>query len=377
MTVVSSDLDHLLLDVNASNPGGEYIRFQPEFDDLKSLREKMVSYLSDFDNGDPVKSSCIDFQEAAFDLLKGKTKDLQIAIWLTESLLLHEHFSGLEKATLFLLRFVKKFWNNMHPIEPEGEYSGRLAAFDWLDKTMVREIELLKFIGPPVSRGISFNKFFVENLKKKERKWTGIEVRRISASDRIIYEQFIKEKNDLDVAISQMTSEYLNSLNLNIKASIKNFEETRKTIEENIGEQTDLFKQIIERLVSVNKIILRFEGDKNKSEEHASEIKKSETLEHPKYIKNIDQVDVKENPVKVDFAKVKTWVGSIEERSELYSLLYILIEQLKLLDPNSPNIQLGNKMLLIKDMNFIDIMEELVDDRQMIDFVSRFFGVKE
>jgi hypothetical protein len=32
---------------------------------------------------------------------------------------------------------------------------------------------------------------------------------------------------------------------------------------------------------------------------------------------------------------------------------------------------------MIKDMNFIDIMEEIVEDTEMIDFVSRFFGISE
>ena len=371
------EIHQLIMDIEKSNPAGNYLRFDDDFENLKMTREKMVSYLSNFENDEPSKSHCSDVKNAAYTLLHDKTKDLQVALWLVESLLLLEQFSGLEKATSFLVEFVNKFWLNMHPYETDGEYSAKLSALDWLDKTMLKEIDLLKFIGPSAGGGVRYNKFFLENLRKKEKKYTGIQAKRLSSSDRIVFEQFNKEKNDLEVAISQMKTDELQEINREIQQSIINFKKVRDIIEKHINSDTGLFKGIIGRLIEVDKVVLRFQADKNETKIDDVEPKQLNTTAQQGQYENIEQVSFKDNSTIIDIETVKKWADRLEDRSELYAIFKILIERLKKIDPNSPNVQLGNKMLMIKDMNFIDIMEEIVDDTEMIDFVSRFFGISE
>ena len=99
----------LTLDIEKSNPAGDYLRFDDDFENLKITREKMVGYLSNFEHDEPSRSHCSDVKNAAYTLLHNRTKDLQVALWLVESLLLLEQFSGLEKATSFLVEFVDRF----------------------------------------------------------------------------------------------------------------------------------------------------------------------------------------------------------------------------------------------------------------------------
>ena len=377
MTSDLLEMRELTLDIEKSNPAGDYLRFDDDFENLKITREKMVGYLSNFEHDEPSRSHCSDVKNAAYTLLHNRTKDLQVALWLVESLLLLEQFSGLEKATSFLVEFVDRFWDSMHPCETEGEYSARISALDWLDKTIVKEIDLLKFIGPSVEDGVRYNKFFLENLRKKEKKYTGIQAKRLSSSDRIIFEQFNKEKNDLEVAISQMKIDKLKEIDREIQQSIKNFEQIRDNIEKHTNANSGLFKGIIRRLVEVDKIVLRFLADKNDVNIDDAKPEKINTATQQSQNENKEQVSFRDRTTAIDIEAVKTWVNNLEDRSELYALFEILIERLKIIDPNSPNVQLGNKMLMIKDMNFIDIMEEIVDDSEMIAFVSRFFGIND
>ena len=70
-----------------------------------------------------------------------------------------------------------------------------------------------------------------------------------------------------------------------------------------------------------------------------------------------------------------TAIEKIDNRDDLYIIFRGLVDRLKEIDPNSPNVQLGTKMLRIKDMGFVDILEELLDDERTKTQVVKFFGI--
>ena len=74
---------------------------------------------------------------------------------------------------------------------------------------------------------------------------------------------------------------------------------------------------------------------------------------------------------------VDRYITNLQDKNEVYELMSSLVERLSVLDPSSPNVQLGKKMLRIKDMTFLDILEELVDDKRARDHVIRFFGIRD
>jgi hypothetical protein len=73
--------------------------------------------------------------------------------------------------------------------------------------------------------------------------------------------------------------------------------------------------------------------------------------------------------------EIYRYISEQRDRDVIYEMMGAIISRLEQLDPNSPNIQLGKKMLKIRNMNFVDILEELVDDKRTRDQVVKFFGL--
>ncbi|HUQ95331.1 MAG TPA: type VI secretion system protein TssA [Bryobacteraceae bacterium] len=121
-------VEELLNPIPGPSPSGENVRYAPAFDKLKEARRPGGDWLSDAVAVDysVVAKHCEDF------LLK-KTKDLQIAVWLTEAWLVKQGFSGFQNGLLLIKGMMEKFWDTLYPeLEEDGDTGLRLAPIDWL-----------------------------------------------------------------------------------------------------------------------------------------------------------------------------------------------------------------------------------------------------
>ena len=89
------DINSLLAPIPGENPAGEDLRYSPIYDDLKEAR-RADDPLERGEWQREIKTSDWDkVISLAVDALSKKSKDLQIAAWLTEALIRKEGFSGL------------------------------------------------------------------------------------------------------------------------------------------------------------------------------------------------------------------------------------------------------------------------------------------
>jgi len=96
--------------------------------------------------------------------LTSKSKDLQLAAWLTEGLLHTEGFSGLRQGLLLCRDLVERFWDNLYPPLEDGEAELRAAALDWLGRSLEAPVK-----GTPlVLAGYDWFKFKETSLVKYE-----------------------------------------------------------------------------------------------------------------------------------------------------------------------------------------------------------------
>ena len=70
--------------------------------------------------------------------LKERTKDLQIAAWLTEALIRQEGFAGLSAGLQLLHGLLSKFWDTVYPqIEEDNDLELRVTPLSWLSQILV------------------------------------------------------------------------------------------------------------------------------------------------------------------------------------------------------------------------------------------------
>jgi type VI secretion system protein ImpA len=87
--------------------------------------------------------------------LATRTKDLQLAAWLTEALLHLEGFSGLHQGLQVCAELILTFWDTLYPAAEDGDVEARANLLEWLANSL--DIPLKET--PLVKAGYGFLKF--------------------------------------------------------------------------------------------------------------------------------------------------------------------------------------------------------------------------
>lgn len=147
--------EDLLSPIAGDNPSGVNLRYAPEYDQIKEARRQ--------DDGLPqgvwvTERKLADYRrviDLAQEALATKGKDLQFAAWLTEALLKHEGFSGLQQGLKLCHGLLDKFWDNVYPLGSDGDWEARAEPIEWIGNKLPDAVKNV----PLTLAGYSWYKF--------------------------------------------------------------------------------------------------------------------------------------------------------------------------------------------------------------------------
>ncbi|MGA2183927.1 MAG: type VI secretion system protein TssA [Bryobacteraceae bacterium] len=124
--------EDLLNPIPGDNPSGANLRYAPAYDQLKEARREE----------DGAEQGVWQYQvktadwplvvKLASDLLAKKSKDLQIAAWLTEAAIHREGFAGLKQGLVLLHGLLTFFWDTVYPEIEDGDLEMRATPLNWV-----------------------------------------------------------------------------------------------------------------------------------------------------------------------------------------------------------------------------------------------------
>lgn len=127
--------EDLLTPIVGDTPSGVDVRYDSKvllYDQIKEARRQD----DNLDQGDwQHDRKMADYPQViqlGQEALATKTKDLQVAAWLTEALLHTEGFSGLRQGLLLCQGLIANFWETLYPPIEESDLELRAAPLDWL-----------------------------------------------------------------------------------------------------------------------------------------------------------------------------------------------------------------------------------------------------
>ena len=148
------DIDAMLRPVSEESPSGENLRYSGVYDEITEARRAD----DDLNQGEwQTELKIADFSrvtDLAVDSLTSRTKDLQIAAWLSEALLKQHGFVGLRDSMKLLTGLQANFWDALHPEIDEGDMEGRANAIAWFETQAGDLVKTVPFTG---GDGYSFN----------------------------------------------------------------------------------------------------------------------------------------------------------------------------------------------------------------------------
>jgi type VI secretion system ImpA family protein len=124
--------DDLLNPIEGPNRSGANLRYDPIYDKIKEARREEDQPPPGMTERDRKVAENPLVIKLVTDLLAKRTKDLQLAAWLTEALLKQKGFGGLKDGLALCYGFVDKFWDTVFPELEDGDAQARGAPLGFV-----------------------------------------------------------------------------------------------------------------------------------------------------------------------------------------------------------------------------------------------------
>jgi type VI secretion system protein ImpA len=138
--------DDLLNPIEGPNPSGANLRYNPVYDKIKEARreeDQPPPGMTERDRKTADNSLVI---RLTIDTLTTKTKDLQLAAWLTEALLKQKGFGGLRDGLAVCHGLVEKFWDTVYPEIEDGDVQARGAPLGFIGTKLEIPLKLIPVV---------------------------------------------------------------------------------------------------------------------------------------------------------------------------------------------------------------------------------------
>src|SRR5215469_3508526 len=113
--------DDLLNPIEGPNPSGVSLRYDPLYIKITEARREENQPPPGMTERDRKIADNPLVIKLATDALTSKTKDLQLAAWLTEALLKQKGFGGLNDGLIFCEGLIERFWDTVYPELEDGD----------------------------------------------------------------------------------------------------------------------------------------------------------------------------------------------------------------------------------------------------------------
>ncbi|MDR2781182.1 MAG: type VI secretion system protein TssA [Holosporaceae bacterium] len=246
------NIEELLLPISENNECGEDLKYDHIYDQVKELRREDDPRLSQgIWQTDLKKANWPSVDRTCTNLLKTKTKDLQIAIWLLESWTVIEKFHGFNHGILLLLALCEKFWDDIYPaIDYENHnFISRLSPFYFLAEKVQEKIVILPIVNSmdSILNNYTLSDWMTARHNFKIKNTKGLSMREI-------------RKSVLSTPI-----EFFQNLQTEIIESINNLKRLDNFIVEKCGnDNSPSFRGIIDYLEDIRRVTSKNIEDKKK-----------------------------------------------------------------------------------------------------------------
>jgi type VI secretion system protein ImpA len=171
----ANDLTRLLAPLDGDARAGASFRYEPLYDEVKAMRvEDDPSLPQGIWQRELKKADWGGVARTCVDALATKTKDLQLAAWLTEAWVHLRGFAGLADGVRLMTGYVNDYWDDVHPTVAESDLEGRLAPIGWAMDKLALPVKRVHVTAPTGEDAVAYGwkdweaGLYVANIGKKD-----------------------------------------------------------------------------------------------------------------------------------------------------------------------------------------------------------------
>ena len=256
---VEIDLVGILTPIADDNPAGEDLRYIL-YDEITEARRADDS----FDRGDwqrDIKNADWETVIAlCSDALVNRTKDLQIAAWLTEAMTITEGFEGLLTGLKVIRGFLENFWESVYPKIEDDDLDFRVGRLEFLNNSLWTRIKQIPLTDINAKAGYSW-------LQWEESRRVGYEGDAAKAETRaeLIAEGKVTA-DDFDAAVTQSKKAFYESLAADVTKCNEEFETLEQLADEKFGKEAPRLAELRKSLEDCNQLVSKIMKEKRELE---------------------------------------------------------------------------------------------------------------
>jgi type VI secretion system protein ImpA len=255
--------DNLLTPIPGENPSGKNLRYDPIYDKIKEARRQEEELPSGDWATEIKKADWVQVQKLAVDALATKTKDLQIAAWLTEALFQREGFAGFREGLNLIRSLLENFWDTIYPEIEDGDLELRAAPIEWIGTTF----DLLVRKAPLTKSGYNFLQYKESRAVGYEADVQGDENKTAARQAKLDEGKLAPEAWDADVEITR--TEFYQALRENIEGTLESLQALNELCDQKFGNVAPGFGRLRTALEEVQHLVNQIWKKKAPPEEEA------------------------------------------------------------------------------------------------------------
>jgi type VI secretion system protein ImpA len=364
------NLTELLNPISDASPCGEDLLFSSDFDAIQHARRFDDPSLDQGEWVTEIKEADWSFVvERATELLHTRTKDLRLAVWLTEALGIEDGVKGLTQGYALLEGLFRGFWENVHPHSEGDDAEYRLGNVAWLAG---RTAELLRAV--PLTEGAS-SAFSMVDWDVAQHVAQAVRRNPEHADDitrgKPSVEQIEASKRSTPVAFYAALLADLKAFN----AALDAFE---TELVQRAGDAAPSLRQAHDAYASVHGLAERFAREQGYSDAPPKARPAPEPALAPERVEPGFKTPLhgEEIPVQTRIAPRPVMVDGIQSRAQAVDQLRAVAKYFRQTEPHSPVAYLADKAAEWADMPLHLWLASVVKDDGSLAHLRELLGVK-
>jgi type VI secretion system protein ImpA len=263
----------LLNPIPGDNPSGKTLRYDPVYDKIREARRE-EDVLPQGDWSREVKKS--DFPlviKLASEALSTKSKDLQLAAWLTEAVMFRDHIAGLREGLDLIRGFMETFWDTLYPEIDDGDLEFRAGPLEWVGSKLdvsVRRLPLTKskldYFKYQESRRLGYEADAAANETKATERAVAIAEKKCTAEE-------------FDEAVRATGDAYYEKLASNLVAALESLQLLETLSDEKFGREAPSFGNLRTALEELQDLVKQYHKSAEEVTEETAETAAEEVVE--------------------------------------------------------------------------------------------------
>jgi len=266
--------DDLLNPIPGDNPSGVSLRYERVYDQIKEARtESEESVLGNL--ASPKRADYVQVIKLAGEALASKSKDLQLAAWLSEAHVKREGIGLIQPCLKLVLDLQQQFWDTLYPEIEEGDVGMRAAPVEWTTNRMAT----ILYEAPITRDGLNYYQYkesrAVGYEADAEASETKAEARRLAIADGKTTGE------DFDKSFASTPKSWYVQMSASMQSAAETLEAIQQLSEEKFGDDGPGLGKLRNALEEVGNVVNILLAEKRKLEPDESSAQDAEAALEP------------------------------------------------------------------------------------------------